>query len=576
MSRLPSLLLLVAGVATAAPLRYAEDSAPGTLNPLFTTNMTEARMQELLFDGLFTDDRALRATPELVASYRIAEDRRSMTLDLRNNVRWHDGTALSADDVVFTIRAMKDPATASTESARVAFIEAVEKVGERSVRIRFKGPELSPEDKLNFKILPAHRFTGLPVTRADPFRGSPIGTGPFLLSEFAADGSVVLQRNTEYFEEVDLNGATLREVADRSYQAKLLVYQSLEALVRVVPRDLATLESDRGIELYPYQTNSWWYIGMNQDSARWSDPEWRAALALMIDEDELLRPIGTGDTVTGPFVRSSPFYNHEVRKVANDPDTSRTTFATKGYEFNGSVWEKDGQPLVFRILVQQDDQVGQDVAGAHRGQLVGVAHQQQTRTVGGGIQQRRQQLDIQHRRLVDDQQLDLQRVVAIASETSSLGTHLQKPMNGGCRRARGLLHSLRRAASWRSLDHQRAFGGETAHQRAQQGGLTGARSSGEDCHLGACQCRVGGTLLVGERWPAAVGDGPASRQLHRRGRQTQGRQSRAGGGFGDVQPRQVDAVVGSASTAGIAGTTHHLATGQQLVERRADPLVGHL
>ncbi|MFT6229821.1 MAG: peptide/nickel transport system substrate-binding protein [Myxococcota bacterium] len=360
--------LALTASALAAPLRYAEDAAPGTINPLFTTSMTEARVQELLFDSLFTDNRSLVATPELVQSYQLAEDRQSMTIDLRNSVTWHDGHPLTADDVVFTIMAMKDPATASTEAARVSFITAAERTGPRSLRLTFAGPELSPEDRLSFKILPKHRFSGTAIQRGDAFRNNPVGTGPFKLSSFGADGSIVLERNAEYFAEVDLNGATLREVADKSYQAKLLVYQSLEALVRVIPRDLATLESDRGIELYPYQTNSWWYLGMNHQGV-WADPEMRSALTMMVNVDELLRPIGTGDTVTGPFVRSSPFYNHDVRKVAHDPDTARTIIATKGYTFDGTHWMKDGQPLTFRLLVQDNQEVGQDVVIAIQGQL---------------------------------------------------------------------------------------------------------------------------------------------------------------------------------------------------------------
>lgn len=107
-------LTLAASTASATPLRYAEDSAPGIINPLFTTNMTEARVQELIFDGLFTDGRDLQPTPRLLANYSVSEDRTQLTGELRSDVQWHDGNPLTADDVAFTIAAMKDPQTAST------------------------------------------------------------------------------------------------------------------------------------------------------------------------------------------------------------------------------------------------------------------------------------------------------------------------------------------------------------------------------------------------------------------------------------------------------------------------------
>ena len=59
---------LLALPATAANLRYAEDQAPAIVNPLFGSTMAEARVNELLFDGLYTDNQELATTPSLAAS----------------------------------------------------------------------------------------------------------------------------------------------------------------------------------------------------------------------------------------------------------------------------------------------------------------------------------------------------------------------------------------------------------------------------------------------------------------------------------------------------------------------------
>src|SRR5690606_35606889 len=137
---------------------------------------------------------------------------------------------------------------------------------------------------------------------------------------FNDDNSVTLRRNASYFEAVKQDEIVMREVADKNYQAKLIIYQSIEALVRVLPRDLAALQADRKVELYPYQTNSWWYIGFNNPDTRLRAPKVRAALQSMVDVDALLRPIGTGEILTGPFVPSSPYSNHEVPARVADTD----------------------------------------------------------------------------------------------------------------------------------------------------------------------------------------------------------------------------------------------------------------
>ena len=362
MRRTPLLaLLLVSTAAIATPLRYAEDRAPAIVNPLFTTTMSEARVNELVFDGLFTDDRQLRSAPQLVADYEVAEDRLSMRLDLRRDVRWHDGEPLAAADVVFTIEAMRDRSTASTEGGRVSWIRSVEALDDHTVQLAFHRPEYAPEDKLHFKILPAHHFDGTTVRRTDSFRNQPIGTGPFSVASFNDDNSIGLRQHEAHHHPVKQDQFVLREVADKNYQAKLIIYQSIEALVRVLPRDIATLQGDRNVELYPYQTNSWWYLGFNNDEARLRDRRVREALHHMVDIEALLDPIGTGDILTGPFVKSSPFYNHDVPEREHDAARARELLVEAGYSHEGGTWSRDGRPLTLRLVAPETLETAQDV-----------------------------------------------------------------------------------------------------------------------------------------------------------------------------------------------------------------------
>jgi peptide/nickel transport system substrate-binding protein len=349
----------LAAPAVAGTLRYAEDRAPAIVHPLFTTSMSEARLNELLFDGLFHDDRELRAAPDLVESFTLADDKRSMTLTLRSDARWHDGKPVTADDVVFTLQAMANPATASTERGRVGFIDSVVADDPRTVTLRFVAPEASPQDKLYIKILPAHRFDGSKVDRSGTFRTGPVGSGDWQLASFNDDSSITL--SAVEGRGVGIEQVVLREVSDKNYQAKLLLYESLEALVRVLPRDLATLQNDRKVELYPYQTNSWWYLGFQHGRSHTRSPEVRQALASMIDVPQLLAPIGTGDLLTGPFVRSSPFYNHDVPAVSHDPDAAAELLTAAGYTYSGRWTAPDGKPLTLKVATVSNLETAQDV-----------------------------------------------------------------------------------------------------------------------------------------------------------------------------------------------------------------------
>jgi len=359
---LPGLLLVAVGAAHGAPLRYAEDRAPAIVNPLFATTMSEARIDELVFDGLFTDDKELRSVPALARSFELAADRRSMTIQLRSDVAWHDGEPFDSADVVFSIDAYRDKGTASSEAGRVGWIARAEAVSPDVVRIEFVDPEYAPQDKLHFKILPEHRFESTTVKRSDPFRARPIGTGPFKVASFNEDNSVSLARHMGRFDAANIDEMVMREVSDKNYQAKLLLYESLEALIRVLPRDLATLQNDRKVELHPYQTNSWWYFGFNQRRAPLGDVRVRKALARMMDVDKLLKPIGTGDRVSGPFVTSSPFYNHDVDVLPHDPEGATKLLREAGFTYEGDTWKRpDGKPLVVRLVTLSNMEAAQDV-----------------------------------------------------------------------------------------------------------------------------------------------------------------------------------------------------------------------
>jgi len=352
---------LSATPAAADALRYAEDQAPGIVNPVFTTNMPEARLNELVFEGLYTDDQELAAVPNLALSTELSADMMELTVHLRQDVTWHDGERFSAADVVFTIDAMKNKNTLSTETGRVSWIDSAEAVDDHTLLLRFGRPEARPEDKLLFKIIPAHAFESTAIKRTDPFRNNPVGTGPFRLERYNDDNSISLQAWSGYHGSPRLSEIVMREVSDKNYQAKLLLYESLEALVRVLPRDLAVLQNNRKVDLYPYQTNSWWYLGFNLEREPYDNASFRQALAHFIDVEALLAPIGTGDTLSGPYVKSSPYYNHDVPDWQYDAQQGAALLEEAGYTMEGASWMDGGEPLQVKLIAHQTLESSQEV-----------------------------------------------------------------------------------------------------------------------------------------------------------------------------------------------------------------------
>jgi peptide/nickel transport system substrate-binding protein len=365
-----SLMALFLGSANASPLRYAEDRAPGIIHPVFATTMSEARINELIFEGLFADNLELMSTPKLATDFTLSDDRLSMIIRLKAGVKWHDDTDFTAEDVVFSIQAYKRPATRSPEAGRVKWIAEAKAIDSLSVELKFVAEEYVPEDKLHFKIIPKHRFKSADLKRTGPFRNQPIGTGPFKVIGFNPDNSVSLAKFQSYHGHTKLDEVIMREVSDPNYQSKLLIYQSLETIVRVLPKDIAMLQNSRDVDLYPYQTNSWWYLGFNLRKRSLSDDLVREAVHLLVDVEHLLAPIGTGEILSGPFVKASPFYNHQVRPRLHNPKRAASLLEDAGYIHDGKRWTKNGKPLVFKIATLKDLPTAQDVVINIQSQLM--------------------------------------------------------------------------------------------------------------------------------------------------------------------------------------------------------------
>ncbi|MDC7228710.1 MAG: ABC transporter substrate-binding protein [Sphaerochaetaceae bacterium] len=173
--------------------------------------------QELLFDKLINADANLTPTDGMLAkSYSVSPDGMQITFDLRSDVKWHDGAAFSAKDVVFSIEYfLKTPGlnavalnTFKSIKGASAYVDGSAssvsgiKVDGNKVTITFE--TLDPNALLTFSqwpMLPSHILKGSnPVTfQQNAFWQKPVGTGPFKVKETVLGNYAILERNASYY-----------------------------------------------------------------------------------------------------------------------------------------------------------------------------------------------------------------------------------------------------------------------------------------------------------------------------------------------------------------------------------------
>jgi peptide/nickel transport system substrate-binding protein len=173
-------------------LRLLFWQAPTTLNPHLTSNQRDWNASRIVYEPLASYDKDGNLIPFLAAeiptleSGGLAEDGRSVTWNLREDVFWSDGEPFTADDVLFTYEYVTNPETGAATASTFDAITSIEVINDYSIRLNFS--ESNPAWALPFVgvqglIIPRHIFEGddNPYTCETSDIDSVVGTGPYRL-----------------------------------------------------------------------------------------------------------------------------------------------------------------------------------------------------------------------------------------------------------------------------------------------------------------------------------------------------------------------------------------------------------
>lgn len=158
---------------------------PTYINPLLARAEPDASLTKLLFSGLYKYDASGQLVPDLADGLpQISPDQKQYTVKLRRDAKWHNQKALNADDVIFTLQLLKDPAYKSPLRP-LWQTTSVEKLSDYSVRFTTKdisGPFL---DNLTLSILPKSIWANVDAQNflLSKFNLEAIGSGPYAIAE---------------------------------------------------------------------------------------------------------------------------------------------------------------------------------------------------------------------------------------------------------------------------------------------------------------------------------------------------------------------------------------------------------
>src|SRR3989344_1047706 len=332
---------------------------PRFINPIYgETNDVDRTLLDLVFSGLMAHDNNGQITTDLADTYHVTPDAKTYEFRLKENVTWHDGAPLTADDVVFTIKTIQNSDYKSPLRANWIDV-AVEKVSSHQVNFTLKNPYNAFLENLTVKIIPKHIFEHIsPENFALSYYNlQPIGSGPFQFSSLN-------QTNTGFIKSLELT-------SNRKYHNRPSFISSLSFRFFEKKDDLVKAANAKAIDgftlsafdnnereaqqqipqtwlqnarygSYSFSLPRYFAIFFNtQKNQLFADSNLRQAMTYAVDKDALVREITDSTKSTATRVDSPilpDFYGYQSAPNFYDfnIDFAKAALDKAGFKDNGT------------------------------------------------------------------------------------------------------------------------------------------------------------------------------------------------------------------------------------------------
>ena len=279
---------------------------PPGLDPFHQAADARIRLTVLMYQGLFYESPSGEALPLLAEGFDLSPDRLVYTVRLRRGVKFHTGQPMTAKDAAYSYNYIRDPKNGSPGAGDFAVIQAIDAVGEHTIRITLAAPNAALPMTLGNKyggVLPAGYFDE-PDAKAKLNQTS-VGTGPFKLVEFKPNSSATLARNPHYWEKDAPYLESINFVFLRNSASMLVGLRNrrvdLAALSR--PQDVKQVEGVPGLVIERWPSLNQKAIDLGSELAPLGDERGRRDIALAVDKNELMQlSIGGFGKVIGTMV----------------------------------------------------------------------------------------------------------------------------------------------------------------------------------------------------------------------------------------------------------------------------------
>lgn len=330
---------ITASPALAKDLRIALQSDADVLDPdqsrTFVGRIVYASMCDKLVD--ITPD--LEIIPQLATAWQTSDDGLAITMQLREDVVFHDGTPFNAEAVAANIE-RSQTLDESRRKSELKSITSTEVTAEFEIILNLAAPDATLiaqlADRAGMMVSP----TAATAAGAD-FGLNPVCSGAFSFTERVAQDKIVLTQFADYWnaDAINFDTVTFLPIPDTTVRLANLQSGDVDMLERLAPTDLAQANGDDSIVVQSAVSLGYQGITFNINNGERGDNPWgndkrlRQAFSYAIDREALNQVVFDGAFAAGnqSFPSTSPWYNQSLPVVGSDVEKAKALLAEAGF-----------------------------------------------------------------------------------------------------------------------------------------------------------------------------------------------------------------------------------------------------
>ncbi|ACO48180.1 ABC transporter substrate-binding protein [Deinococcus deserti] len=289
------------------------------LDPHTVSAASSAWVAEQIYDSLLTVTPTGEPAPSIAQKWTVSSDGRTYTFNLRPNVKFSDGKALTSKDVVYSLKRITDPKTASPRQNDLGKIASITAPNATTVVIKLKEPFAPFLTKVGgslMGIMPSG------YAEANDVNKKPMGSGPFKYAAWVPGDSVTLERNPHYWEagKPYLDKVIFKALKDDVTRITNVQTGTVDLALSVPQNQVDTLKKSSSIKLVGGAGTWYDYLGLNLTKKPFGTLKVRQAISLALNRDVIVRTalFGKGTPINcGPIPPSHWAYADCKVQVAN-------------------------------------------------------------------------------------------------------------------------------------------------------------------------------------------------------------------------------------------------------------------